>query len=642
MRTSASPENAERFPRTLRQTVARLRARDLAKVLGGVAAVLLCLELLYLGVGNLLLRSQVIQRAVGSSEGFALEFGKAYTLWPGHAHVENLSLRIEDYNVQFEVALAKADVDIALSQLPFKKFHVIKLRGEGTRFRMRHKIIAIGDDAERIAAFPPIKGFADPPYYVGVHEPPTPPEDYDLWEVQIQDVVARVSELWVMEYRFQGDGLAQGSFVVQPERWVQVEPASLDLTGGTLKLAEHLVAQNVKGRLICDIPDMHVPDTEGVQVLREIIATVKLELSGGKLDFLSAYLGRLSNARYAGNAEWRVDAYVKRGVIEPGTAVELRATPFEMNHELASLRGDAMLSFGRRDDAPELSLAVTAPRIAASRPGVKAEPPTLEGVSGSLTIRGVDLKSEMSLGASQVAVKSARAPSLAWFAPKGAQLSGSAVGSFDLSRSEDRALAGHARLSLDEASYRKGDFAASGDAQSQLAFSGGGDQKAIELEKATLHLSRALLASGSKRSKPFAASVDASGLRLDSESGTNARGSVRLRVSSTEALLPLVMSDPLKGVASTALDLEALEARANVQLAHGNLDVQVVDAASGNLRLKGYLSKRGKQPRGAFLLSTGPINVGVTLSNGETEVSPFVGDDWLASAWSRVGGKTSS
>lgn len=174
MRTSASPERAASLLTTLRRAAARLQARDLAKVLGGVAAVLLFLQLVYLAAANLVLRSQVIQDAVGASEGFALEFSSAYSLWPGHVHVRDVSLRIEDYNVQFEVALGSAEVDIALSELPFKKFHVTKLRAEGTRFRMRHKLITVGEDAERVAAYPPIKGFADPPYFVGVPGPDTP------------------------------------------------------------------------------------------------------------------------------------------------------------------------------------------------------------------------------------------------------------------------------------------------------------------------------------------------------------------------------------------------------------------------------------------------------------------------------------
>lgn len=638
MRTSASRESAQRRLTALRGAAARLRARDLAKVLAGVAAVLFCLQLVYLAAANLLLKTQAIQRAVASSPGFVLEFADAYSLWPGHVHVRDLSLRVEDYNVQFEVALDQADVDIALGELPFKKFHITRLSAQGTRFRMRHKLIAVGEDVERVAAYPPIKGFADPPYFVGVREPPTPDADYDLWSVRIQNVIAQVSELWVMEYRFQGRGLARGSFVVQPERWVQVEPASLTFEQGTLRLGSHLVAQQMRGQIACDIPDMHVQASEGVQVLREILATAHLELQGGNLDFLQAYLARLGEVRYGGRAQWLIDANVARGVVQPGTRVELRATPGELHHPWASLAGDVMLSLGRRSEAQELELAVAAPRLLASSARSTEPAPILTGLAGSLKLRGVDLKQELSLGTAGVALSSGRAPSLSWFAPKGTALSGSAEVAFELARDEKGALSGSTRVSLKQAELRHEDLWFAADAESALGFQRASGASALELHQATLQVRNARVRTGDKHSEPFAATVDASGMQLDPNHGGVATGSLRLRVSSTEALLPLLIGAPFKGIASSALDLQALDARATFKVRRGDADVRVVDATSGNVRLRGYLSKRAERPRGAFLLSSGPINVGVTLSDGETEVSPFVSDDWLLATWPRLTG----
>lgn len=635
MRTTASAESAEHPLRKLRLAVARLRAADLWKVLGGVATVLVCLELVYLAAANLVLRSQLIQRAVSSSEGFALEFSQAHSLWPGHVHVRDLSLRVEDYNVQFEVALGSADVDIALSELPFKKFHVTKLRAEGTRFRMRHKLITVGEDGERVAAFPPIEGFSDPPYFVGVPDPPTPAEDYDLWEVRIQDVVARVSELWVMEYRFQGQGLAAGSFVVQPERWVQVEPAALDLERGTLRLGTHLVAANVRGRITCDIPDMRVPETEGLEVLRDIIAKIRLDLSGGDLSFLGAYLSRFGGAQYDGPADIRIDVDVGRGVMKPGSRVQLTAKPLVVRHPFAQLSGEVMLDFARVAAAEQLSVAVSAPRLTAERADRSAASPWLEGVRGSAVLRGADLKKDFTWGEVGVAVERAVVPALAWFAGPGVELSGSGEASFRGSRREDASVSGQAWARLRQGSFARGDFSASGDVQGELEFASHSED-ALQLKKATLELSSALLRSGDKRSKPFAARLDGSGLRVTPAAPSTAIGEVRLHVSSAAALLPLVMVAPLREVASTALDLESLEARAALRVSGRKVDVRVVDAQSGNLRLKGYLSQRGPHPQGAFLLSSGPFNVGVTLEGGETSVSPFVGDDWLAATWPRV------
>jgi hypothetical protein len=295
-----------------------------------------------------------------------------------------------------------------------------------------------------------------------------------------------------------------------------------------------------------------------------------------------------------------------------------------------------MLSLGRPDGAELLSLAVSAPRLVASRSAVSSAPPSAEGVAASMSIRGVDLKRELSLGAAQVAVRLLRSPSLAWFADQGTQLSGSAEASFEAARGEDAGLSGQVRLRLDDARFSREDLGASGSMRGSLGFSREAPADSVELHEATLELTNALLRSGERRSKPFAARLDGSGLRVGGRSGATAHGQLRLHVSSTEALLPLVMNAPLRGVADAALNLKALDARAKVQISSGKLDVQVVDATSGNLRLKGYLSKREEQPRGAFLLSTGPLNVGVTLSDGETEVSPFVGDDWLASAWPRL------
>jgi hypothetical protein len=601
-------ESAQRSLTTLRRTAARVGPRTLAKVVWRVAAVLLFLELVYLVAGNLVLRSQIIQRAVGAAQGFHLDFGKAYTLVPGRVHVRDFSLRIEDYNVQFEVALDRAQLDIALGQLPFKKFRVTRLDAEGTRFHMRHKLVSVGDDAERVAAFPKIRDFADPPLYVGIQPPPIPDAEYDLWQVKIENVTARVRELWVMEYRFVGAGEARGSFVVKPARWVQVEPAKLRLDDGRLTLGSHLVAEHLRGHITCDIPDMHVQETSGVQVFRDISTTLSLALEGGELDFLRAYLARYGSVSYAGHADWRIDANVQRGVVQPGTSIVLRATPLQLRAGSFAAASDLRLSLerpapdrllpGSRGD--ELWLSFQAPRIALERTESDAAPPRLEAVVGSLELHAADLKGEMSLGPARLLVGKALAPALGWFSRDSWRLAGSAQARLELARTQQGAISGSARL----------------DAH------------------------RLALAHGKKHSEPLDVTAVTDRLQLDPEAGS-ARGEVALTARPLRSLLPLLMSAPLDDVAGTALDLETLQARIALQLEQGSLRLRVIDATSGRLRVRGYLDQRSRKSLGAFLLSSGPLHVGVTLRNGETEVSPFVGADWLAATWPRLSGTAS-
>lgn len=598
-------ESAQRSLTALRRAAARVGPRTLAKVVWRVAAVLLFLELVYLVAGNLVLRSQIIQRAVGGADGFHLDFGSAYTLVPGRVHVRDFSFTVEDYNVQFEVALDRAELDIALGQLPFKKFRVTRLVAEGTSFRMRHKLVSIGDDGERVAAFPKIRGFSDPPYYVGVRPPPIPDAEYDLWQVKIENVTARVRELWVMEYRFVGSGLATGSFVVKPARWVQVEPAKLRLDDGRLTLGSHLVAEHLRGHINCDIPDMRVQETEGIQVLREISTTLSLSLENGGLDFVGAYLARLGDVSYAGRASWRIDANLQRGVVQPGSQLSLRATPLQLRSGSLAASTDLWLSLerpspdqlgaGSRGD--ELRLAVQAPRIAFERTGSAAAPPHLEAVVGSLELHAADLKGELSLGTARLLVGKALAPALGWFSQDGWRLSGKAEGRLDLTRAQKETISGSARLDV----------------------------------------SRLTLAHGKSRSDALDVSAVTERLLIH-EADWTANGELSVHARPLRSILPFLVSAPFDDVAGAALDLDALQARIAVALGTGGLRLRVIDARSGRLRLRGYLEQRASEPLGAFLFSSGPIHVGVTMRNGETEVSPFVGEGWLAATWPRLSG----
>lgn len=635
MSVSASLENARRNLMALRRMAARPRLFDLAGVIGGVAAILFCLELVYLCAANLIVRSSLIKDAVGSADGFALDYSSAYSLWPGHVVVRDVSVRVEDFNVQFEVALDRAELDIALSELAFKKFHVTRLVGEGTRFRMRHKILSVGADAERIAAFPPIQGFADPPYYVGLRPPKIPDSEYDLWSVRIQNVTARVSELWVLEHRFRGEGVARGSFVVKPARWVQVEPAELVLERGSLTLGEHRVAERVSGKITCDIPDMHVQETDGVQVLRDIAATLHLELTNGDLDFLRAYLGRLAPIDYSGRADWLLDLNVQRGRIEPGSHVALRATPLRLQHREKRLEGDVMVDFGRNSPASnELALVWAAPQMRARRGADDERGPEVRGLSGALRISGTDLKQTLALGELRAGVSEVSVPSLGWFDAPGIELDGKGSAAFQLARDSHGALSGQASFRASTGRVRRDEVLLGANLDANLGFLRAPGSETFDFQRLELQLTQAFLRSGTKHSEPFALRVDGAGLRL-SPGMPRASGVVKVSLSSTEALLPLLMADPIKDVTGAALDLQRLEARASLLYAGENFDLRVLEAESGRVRLRGYLSKR-ERPLGAFLLSSGPINVGVTLVGGETEISPFVSDEWLVATWSRL------
>jgi hypothetical protein len=252
-------------------------------------------------------------------------------------------------------------------------------------------------------------------------------------------------------------------------------------------------------------------------------------------------------------------------------------------------------------------------------------------MSGELRLNAVDLKAEMSLAASKLSAARVEAPSLSWFDVPGAELAGAVRADFDLQRSGAGDVSGRARFALDDGRLTRRTFGARGDATCTLSTRrASGADSPWRFERLRLLASRVQLSEGRKQSKPFAARLDASGMQLRLDSHPSLRGSVKLHVSSTEALLPLVVSQTIEDLGTSFVDLRALDAQAKLKIDPGGVEITGIEARDGTLRLRGDLSKHGKYPSGAVLVSSGPLNVGVNFERGDTEVSPLVGDDWLA------------
>ena len=214
------------------------RAPATRAVVVRVSAIVLALTAGYLLAANLLLQTRLLRHLVSSGSDVQLEYDSAYSLWPGRAHFTGLMLRVEDHNVQFALS-ASGVVDVSLHELVLRRFRAVRLTTTDTTFRMRHKLHSVEPkNALRVAAYPPIKGFQDPPLYSGPKSPPIPDAEYDLWSVALENVHADLSEIWVLEYRYLGNAHADGSFQLAPARWFQVQPSSLRLDRGTLMLAD--------------------------------------------------------------------------------------------------------------------------------------------------------------------------------------------------------------------------------------------------------------------------------------------------------------------------------------------------------------------------------------------------------------------
>lgn len=609
-------------------------ARAASAVLSRLFLVVAALELVWVVVANVALKTNVLSSAFNSSPDLKIAYRSASSPWPGRVRLEGLSIRMEDYNVQFLLTLERAQVDISLLELPKRAFHALWVDAEGVSFKMRHKVHAV-ENARRLAAYPKIEGFSDPPLYRGPKPPPISDADYDLWRIHIENVTARVKELWFLEYRYAGKGVATGSFLLQPARSFELSLSRLDLFGGRLTVAERPVAATVDGRIACQVKSFDVQKTTGLAPFDNVSLDLKAVLDGGDLSFLDVYLEPDAGLRASGPVRFDLGAIVKEGVVQPPTKLSIDAPRTRVSGDRAAFAGDLQATVSAPEGSDRLALDARAQRIQGitAKDGVPG--PILESVSLGTSFGPRRVSQPMHLTSSSIDVHRGRVPSLQWVErwlepkPGSPKLRGSAEFSARITREGDGGLVGAAALEARAVEVRLPSFGVRTDAAVDvtLARAEAGAKSPIRATLKSDFQRLSLLDSG-ERTEPFSASIRSQQLAL-SDSPPSLEGRFELRGKHCDALLPLAVGfPPLRDLLRLGLGLGDLDAEFWLRAGVRN-ELDLVRAKSGAVTARGRLSSSPKGANGRFLLSTSFANVGVRLDDGETTVEPLVTDEWL-------------
>jgi hypothetical protein len=91
---------------------------------------------------NVLLNTRLLPHAIiGNDPNFSMAWRFAYSVWPTRLHVYGFRLAGQDSNIQLEYDQARADLTIDLSALRQRTFRATSVRGVGSRFRMRERLV---------------------------------------------------------------------------------------------------------------------------------------------------------------------------------------------------------------------------------------------------------------------------------------------------------------------------------------------------------------------------------------------------------------------------------------------------------------------------------------------------------------------
>lgn len=327
--------------RPSRSVPGRSRWRTLV---ASILAVLAVLAISYLVIANVLLRTRLLRDAIGRSpSSFAiaarsttlrLDYDSAYSILPGRAHVEGLTIRGRERTVEWALTLDRADVAISLTDLLGRRFHATQLRSSGLTMRARLRLDRVHATPEVIAALPPIAGFADPPLLEDGPEPPPPDANDRLWAIDLEDVdVEHVREVWIHTVRAEGDTRVRGRWLFRPQRWLDVGPATVDVNGVDISYGRHPLATGLRGAIEATVHPFDLQRVRG----REIFDHVSYagELSGRAI--VADALGLLAPRSGVAFTRWEgpLEAHVilDHGTFADGTRVRSDATGCELEGE---------------------------------------------------------------------------------------------------------------------------------------------------------------------------------------------------------------------------------------------------------------------------------------------------------------------
>jgi hypothetical protein len=245
----------------------------------GIGTIVGAAAVLYLVGINLFVRTRLFRDAIGADPmALRVEYKSAYSVIPGRIHVEGLTIRGRDSHIEWILSIDTCDFRVAFLDLIHKRFHASHVRANGFAIRVRLRIPPADTTPEIVAALPPIQGFADPPI-AGPPPPPLTDADYNLWMVQLDDVdVQHVREIWIHTVRGQGDMRVRGRWLFRPLRWLEIGPASVDVTKFDVSTGSRLLATGLHGSVDATVHPFDVRKPERVQVLDYI--STKTDLGG--------------------------------------------------------------------------------------------------------------------------------------------------------------------------------------------------------------------------------------------------------------------------------------------------------------------------------------------------------------------------
>jgi hypothetical protein len=535
-------------------------------------------------------------------------------------HTTNFAFRGEDSSVQWLVTADRANTTFGLLDFFARRVRLHDAWARGVSVRIRFKIDPAAATADYVDQLPSIAGFDDAPIKPAVMPPPITDTNYNLWTVEIDDVVGEnVREVWVDTVRVvDTDGYVAGGFYLKPVRRVFVRPTECRIADGRI-LTKDMTISELHGTFEIAIAALDLEGATGVDMLHHLDAKAKAQAKVSDLHFLDPILRPEHVALTGGGGPTLLAVELQRGELVSGSRAWMRAEGLGVWSGRNGLTGTSLVSAVVPQGKRYLSVSVETYGFGLHRD--KTSVAYAPAVAALLHLDNLDLGKPFdewaaSLNAPSVVAKSLEA--LNGYFDERLFFGGSGTLSAHANITPN-AASGHVKVDVSNAvvDVSKTAVTLSGTAEVTVhsfdRSSGKGD-----LAGARLNLQG--VAGGKEQgwwvnlsASPLAIAVEHGGIALS--------GYVTGKCK--DAQLPLAILDA-PGIVRGAFGRQSFTGASEFRLSHRTTDLSDLRFIGDSIEVKAHYHA----PDGAAIVDTPLINVGVLIRNGETSTHPFATHEW--------------
>jgi hypothetical protein len=293
---------------------------------------LLAVEVAYVLGANIFLNSERAFDAINRKpEKLWLHWRNGWTLIPGVVHLEGLQIRGQDRQFQWHAQVDEITTSMSLWALIGKRFRTTSVRGSGLRFRMRERLPLGSKPGKEVELAPDIPGLSNPP-----ERPPEqlyPPQEIEHpWTIELRNaLVTDLREIWINQFRFEGQGQVEGGMTHVVQGTVEVPEASVTLSSGTAWIGKTPAVENVALKAVATLDRFHPKKQKGLAMLPFISAGVQIQGKIDSLDFIKIFFRKVPWLRIEGEGQIDADMRLVKGVLAPQTRFSVATANLSTN-----------------------------------------------------------------------------------------------------------------------------------------------------------------------------------------------------------------------------------------------------------------------------------------------------------------------